>query len=757
MLPQYGIYLSVFLIRFCAGKLNTEYSFTRQELLKCRNQVKALFYHGFDSYIAHGYPLDEVRPISCVPKGRKFDEPEDTITNDVLGNFTTTLVDAITTIAVFGDRERFAKAIDLFISAVPETFELDSTVQVFETSIRLLGGLLSAHLYATDPRTSVYLGDRYNGCLLRRAKNLGDKLLEAYLTPTGLPIPRINLRYGSAIEMNLMDENNAAASACPMFEFRLLSMLTLDDTYRQVSELAFNKTWNLRSDLNLMPMSFSPFDGNIYADLTGVGASIDSFYEYALKGAVLFDDSWLYTVWQSSIHALNAYTKADWFYTNVKASTGELFITWIDSLSAFFPGLLVLDGRVEDATKKNLIFSKLWATFGGIPERWNFQKIYFNEENEEKLQSLVDLEWYPLRPEFIESSYFLYRATKDVYYQTIGKRILEDFEFRFRQQCGFAGLQDVLTGELQDRMESFVLGETLKYLYLLFDEENELHKKLWNHVFSTEAHPFWINSHVRASYDSAKEKAIRSPFDFHLRTAIKTPPLERQRIISQRECNSNQFQCNNCPFIKNKYISFMKSNFVADSRDLFEIDYRYDNFLTQPAWFSGYSQLELSSEFYHQWVEPHNPQSKLEPTTPSFEGFILDRDINSYLLKTHDWHDETTIYHFRSIKGIKIRLEKLGLGEVDNFGEYVSPKLWRDADFVDTIRNSCSSNSSQPNLYRLLMIDGINLKANDIVLADRRTLFESNRKKKNSSSILSVNRKSQLLLECIPIINLYIV
>ena len=107
---------------------------------------------------------------------------------------------------------------------------------------------------------------------------------------------------------------------------------------------------------------------------------------------------------------------------------------------------------------------------------------------------------YPLRPEFFESTYFLYRATKDPFYLNIGVHLLKDLKQRFKSNCGFAGFQNVITGELQDRMETFVLSETLKYLYLLFDEENELHNSASDVIFSTEAHPMWLPQEVRSNY-----------------------------------------------------------------------------------------------------------------------------------------------------------------------------------------------------------------------------------------------------------------
>ncbi|CAG8757840.1 14783_t:CDS:2, partial [Dentiscutata heterogama] len=113
-----------------------------------------------------------------------------------------------------------------------------------------------------------------------------------------------------------------------------------------------------------------------------------------------------------------------------------------------------------------------------LPERFNFH-----------LRN-VEIASYPLRPEFIESTYFLYRATKDPFYLHVGEMVLKDLQSYTRVECGYASVKDVLTKKLEDRMESFVLSETFKYLYLLFDTEHIFNKLDDNFVFTTEAHIF---------------------------------------------------------------------------------------------------------------------------------------------------------------------------------------------------------------------------------------------------------------------------
>jgi hypothetical protein len=102
------------------------------------------------------------------------------------------------------------------------------------------------------------------------------------------------------------------------------------------------------------------------------------------------------------------------------------------------------------------------------------------------------LTWWGGRPEFIESTYHIYRATHDPWYLHVGEMAIRDIKRRCWTPCGWAGLQDVRTGEKSDRMESFFLGETAKYLHLLFDPDHPLNKLDAPFVFTTEGHPLII-------------------------------------------------------------------------------------------------------------------------------------------------------------------------------------------------------------------------------------------------------------------------
>ncbi|KAH3668463.1 hypothetical protein OGAPHI_002217 [Ogataea philodendri] len=476
----------------------------------------------------HGFPFDEVNPFTCEPVGRDFEDSSNTWKNDAMGNFSLTLFDSLDTFVVIGDKQGFWRNVQLIKDTYTD-FDIDSNIQVFETNIRILGGLLSAHLYASDERRGFSI-DNYDGFLLKLAYDMGKRLVLAFENKSGVPFPRTNLKYGpQKVPKNLQREQCTAGITSLILEFGLLSRLTNDPIFELVSRRTYLNLWSSKTGLGFLPMSVDA-RSNVFTDqVTGVGASIDSFYEYALKYSILFDDEVFSEIWQQSYQSLLTYSQnSNRIFANIHVSNGATAREWIDALGAFFPGLLVLAGDLDNAFHFYLVYFKLWNSYGAIPERWDFsgsrwefsrreQKTFhphvplmgltLDETKDLLMKDSVLLEWFPLRPEFVESTYFLYRATKDPFFLRVGEAILERYETDFRAPCGFAGIEDIRIGTRQSRMESFVLSETLKYLYLLFDDENDLHNTNGAAVFSTEAHPFWFDEKLKI-YDLKQDIQI---------------------------------------------------------------------------------------------------------------------------------------------------------------------------------------------------------------------------------------------------------
>jgi hypothetical protein len=217
-------------------------SFSVNDIRELRERVKEGFHHSMNSYFSYGFPHDEIMPISCKPRIEKNRGTLD----DVLGDYMVTLVDSLSSMIIMGEHEMFIHSLHL-MKEYDLNFDKHVTISVFEANIRMLGGLLSAHMMAHYfYERSVYDGEY----LLNLAIDLADRLLPAFSTRTGVPVHRVNLRYG--IPANETRSTCTAAGTSFLLEFALLSRLTSNPVYEQVALKAIKYVWRHRSSLNLV-------------------------------------------------------------------------------------------------------------------------------------------------------------------------------------------------------------------------------------------------------------------------------------------------------------------------------------------------------------------------------------------------------------------------------------------------------------------------------------------------------------------------
>jgi len=157
-------------------------------------------------------------------------------------------------------------------------------------------------------------------------------------------------------------------------------------------------------------------------------------------------------------------------------ATGERTATRFGALDAFLPAVLALSGDLERAGRLQDSCFRMWTRWGIEPERFDY------------LTWEIVSPGYPLRPENLESAYYLWKLTGDERYREMGRVMFESLVARCRTPVAYAHLADVRTGEQADAMESFFFAETLKYAWLLFAPPETL--DLEEVVFNTEAHPF---------------------------------------------------------------------------------------------------------------------------------------------------------------------------------------------------------------------------------------------------------------------------
>ncbi|GLE06179.1 hypothetical protein PINS_up015390 [Pythium insidiosum] len=479
-----------------------------------REKARAMFYHGYNSYMEHAFPWDELKPLSC--EGRRWDQRERGDLDDVLGGYALTLVDSLDTLAVLGDRREFARAVRLVIEHVH--FDRDVTVSVFEATIRVIGGLLSAHLVASPRHLGVLSADEYDDELLALAVDLGRRLLPAFETPTRLPVHRVHLQRG--ITAGAPTVTCPAAAGSLLVEFSYLSRLSGVATFETTARDAVLALWRRRSALDLLGSAIDVVSGEWLSPHVGIGAGVDSFFEYLLKYHLVTGSTRWLDMFNASYHAVETHVNHDDLHFEVDMHHGRGLVRArrVSALQAFWPGLQVLAGDVSRAMRGHDKLFSLWNRFGAMPE-------------------LVDMatpsapgvvHWArtsPLRPELIESTYHLFQATRDHKYLKIGRKLLEDMERVSRVPCGYAAVGDIHTLRVEDRMDSYFLSETVKYLYLLFgDDPDEIVPpmelpsngstsrplKSADVVFSTEGHVLLLD---RALFDRAPGAAASSSSD----------------------------------------------------------------------------------------------------------------------------------------------------------------------------------------------------------------------------------------------------
>lgn len=439
-----------------------------------------MFNHAYSGYLEYAYPYDELRPLTC-----------DGV--DTWGSYSLTLIDALDTLIVMGNYTEFERVVNIITETI--NFDINMNVSVFETNIRVIGGLLSAHILSHKAGMALEPGWPCNGPLLRLAENVANRLLPAFDTVTGMPYGTVNLKKG--VPPGETTITCTAGIGTFILEFGTLSRLTGDPIYEEVAMNALRALFQHQSKIGLLGNHVDIVSGVWTSQDSGIGAGIDSYFEYLVKGALLFNKPELMSMFLVLQKSVNKYLKHnDWFFW-VSMQKGLITLPLFQSLEAYWPGVLSHIGNVNESMKSIHNYHNVWKRYGFTPEFYNIiqQEVSINRES------------YPLRPELIESVMYLYRATGNPYLLDIGVDILKSIQHSAVTSCGYATIKDCRDHSLSNRMESFFLAETTKYLYLLFDPDNFIHNRgehgkvfrtasgktcvidSGGYIFNTEAHP----------------------------------------------------------------------------------------------------------------------------------------------------------------------------------------------------------------------------------------------------------------------------
>jgi mannosyl-oligosaccharide alpha-1,2-mannosidase len=488
--------------------------------------VKKIFIKSWNSYREHAWGADELAPVSG---GR----------NDHFGGWGATLVDALDTLWMMGMKAEFADAVTA-AEGINFTHTELGQINVFETNIRYLGGFLSAFDLSGDKR------------LLCKAVEVGDLLYKAFDTPNRMPISRWDLHAAVRGEKQVANDALIAEVGSLSMEFTRLSMLTGDakwfDAVQRIAD-AMAAQQDSTALPGLWPLEVKGEEkifnsGSVFT----LGAMADSAYEYLPKMSALMGGQ--LPMYQTMYEkAMDTATKHNLFRPLTPTNEDILIAGTVNAkdhgselqpqgqhLVCFLGGLMALGGRMfgrekdMDAATK-LVDGCVWTykafQHGIMPETFfmvpcaagdgcQWDEAAWKREvlrragkdtsgpgRDAEADTIIDEErlptgftavpdrWYHLRPEAIESVFILYRVTGRQDLLETAWDMFTAIDKATSTELANSAVSDVTAKEkpeVADKMESFWLGETLKYFYLIFSEPGLI--SLDEFVFNTEAHPF---------------------------------------------------------------------------------------------------------------------------------------------------------------------------------------------------------------------------------------------------------------------------
>ncbi|KAJ6547673.1 seven-hairpin glycosidase [Mycena capillaripes] len=480
-----------------------------------RDAVEKIFVTSYEAYRRFAFGHDDL-------------QPESETWNDGRNGWGASICDAMTTMKIMGLDDFFAEAVN-FTSVIDfSQSQTSDTVSVFETTIRYLGGLLSAY----------ELSDQQYPALLDKARELGDKLAYAWVGDSDIPFGFLDFSTNTPVQ----DTSNIAEAGTLTLEWATLSKYTGNDTYRLLAEKAVKHIASLATPFpGLAVQGIDPSSGEFVDGFVSWGGGSDSYFEYLIKYGRLtntndtqFVDTWKTAVDSTIQHLLRNSTVGNHTYTSTFDSLAGLIHHTSSHLTCFHGGNWILGGQLLNndtivqyglALVDACVNTYLSTATGIGPEGFayiasdgNFTSFPDPTEddiafyNEHGFYTIISD--YILRPEVLESNMYAWRVTGDPKYLDNAARAIDSFNQYLPATVGFTGIDDVndINSTKVDDVSVlpiFWFAEVLKYLYLTFDDPE--HISLDDYVFNTEAHPFKAPP-AQSSYEGAGIKVKSGAF-----------------------------------------------------------------------------------------------------------------------------------------------------------------------------------------------------------------------------------------------------
>lgn len=424
------------------------------------------------------------------------------------------IVDALDTMILMNLTSRVAHAREWMSTSL--TYDQDQDVSTFETTIRMLGGLLSAHYLSNEYPTLAPLADDDEGAAgedlyLEKAKDLADRLVAAFDSPSGVPYASVNLGKFEGIPAH--DEGGASSTAeatTLQLEFKYLAKLTGEKYFWDKAERVMQVVDDNGAQDGLLPIFIYATDGKFRGQNIRLGSRGDSYYEYLIKQYLQTrkQEPVYLEMWDESLQGVRkhliTYTEPSQFtIIGEKPSglTGKLSPK-MDHLVCFMPGTIALaatKGLTEAEARKlptwtdkdeadmklaRELMHTCWGMYKYMATGLAAEITYFNIANPPLPESAPhqapagfdedpEATWrkdYDVhsndvhnlqRPETVESLFYMWRITGDVKYREWGWEMFKSFlkYTQVEENGDFSSLSkaNVIPPVMRDNMESFWL------------------------------------------------------------------------------------------------------------------------------------------------------------------------------------------------------------------------------------------------------------------------------------------------------------
>lgn len=447
-----------------------------------RNHIRQMMKHAWDGYARHAWGMNELKPISQTSYN------DSAFRSEKLG---ATIVDSMDTLYIMQLMDEFEKGKDWIRHNLNFT-GVTTELSVFETNIRFVGGLLSLFSITGDTM------------FLDKAHHIANKLLPAFDTPTGIPKSLIDISTGKSQNYPWTSKGSSILSefGTLSLEFNYLSDVVGSKIFKEKITNIMDKLKKIKRADGLYSNYVNPKTGSWASEYVSMGSMGDSFYEYLLK-------SWLQNG-KTDVEMRDLYVDAMDAVMRKLVHTSKNGLVYLASIN---------NGRLEHKMEHLTCFSAAMLALGSVhlPDPVSNQHMQlaseivrtchesynrswtklgpdvFHFDHGVEATSLVKSEaFYILRPEVVESYFVMWRLTHDTKYREWGWEVVRALEEHCRVHDGYSGIKNVYACQVEkdDVMQSFFPAETLKYLYLLFSDDNIMSLDKW--VFNTEAHPLPI-------------------------------------------------------------------------------------------------------------------------------------------------------------------------------------------------------------------------------------------------------------------------